>query len=331
MSPLATALRKYDAAGRVVTLADGSTLPNKLERFMFVVEREPPILAAVRSLPVVDFDAFYTAAKATGGSMVGSCRLDWPLAEDDRLAMQLALMRELAAGRETLSEFSSKFMYADTYDGQAYKFLTQVFEPFATELREWVVDHTVGGDTAQNSASNGVTEDKALATARPSSRIRLFVSHASHDEVFVRHLMDVLIVALPIPREHIRCTSVAGFKLPAGSRTSDQLRVDIENADVMLAVISGAAVQSMYVLFEMGARWGVDRPLFPVLAPDAAPSIMRAPLTELHAIRANASDLQQLITDLARILSVQPARPETYQRHLDALLSYGLSMGAERA
>jgi hypothetical protein len=76
----------------------------------------------------------------------------------------------------------------------------------------------------------------------------------------------------------------------------------------------------MYVLFELGARWGAGKNLIPLVAPM---STLGGPLSGLNALRADVSaQLHQLVQDLGRQLSITPQSPAVFDRALqDVLLS----------
>lgn len=54
--------------------------------------------------------------------------------------------------------------------------------------------------------------------------LSVFISHSSNDRNFVVLLIHLLRSALNIPAEEIRCTSVDGYRLPAGANAAEQLR-----------------------------------------------------------------------------------------------------------
>lgn len=71
------------------------------------------------------------------------------------------------------------------------------------------------------------------------------------------------------------------------------------------------------------ARWGSGRSFIPLLAPKTDASVLAGPLREITALRADSrGQLQQLITGLAKGLSLPEARPEVYTGDVDAILKY---------
>lgn len=69
-------------------------------------------------------------------------------------------------------------------------------------------------------------------------------------------LIDFLRVTIP-GLNRIRCTSVSGYGLPAGAHVDSQLQKEVGEAATLIALMTGVSVESAYVLFEVGARWGL--------------------------------------------------------------------------
>jgi hypothetical protein len=165
-------------------------------------------------------------------------------------------------------------------------------------------------------------EQRSDADTMISSPIRLFISHSAADRDLVERLVELLRSALGLPASQIRCTSVDGYRLPAGADTAEQLRLEVHEATAFVGVISASSLRSLYVAFELGARWGAKRPLFPLLAPGTEPSILEGPLASLNALSsASRAQLHQLISDLSAVLRVKSEEPAVYQRHVEAVLA----------
>jgi hypothetical protein len=96
--------------------------------------------------------------------------------------------------------------------------------------------------------------------------LAVFVSHSVSDRELAKALIHLIEKALKIPARQIRCTSVDGYRLPVGTDTDEMLRREVSVARVFIGLITPAAVESPYVMFELGARWGSGGRLAPVLA-----------------------------------------------------------------
>ncbi|WP_211468086.1 toll/interleukin-1 receptor domain-containing protein [Collimonas silvisoli] len=82
--------------------------------------------------------------------------------------------------------------------------------------------------------------------------MKIFVSHSSTDKQIAEAFVIFLRAALPLAAKDIRCTSVDGYKLPAGTHSDEQLRQEVFDAQAFLALLSPTSIQSIYVMFELG-------------------------------------------------------------------------------
>lgn len=156
----------------------------------------------------------------------------------------------------------------------------------------------------------------------PSTNIRLFISHSSRDVTFVQALIDLLRASLNLDVSQIRCTSVDGYRLPGGANTNEQLKQEVHDAEEFIGVISTESIKSLYVVFELGARWGANRSLIPLIAPGANTDVLGGPLVGINALNStNRSQLSQLLDDLSRELSLALQPASSFQRHIETIIN----------
>lgn len=164
--------------------------------------------------------------------------------------------------------------------------------------------------------------------ARPD--LDLFISHSKKDEAVATALIELFRASLNLEPTRIRCTSVPGYKLPTGSSTEEQLRIEVHSASVLVGLITPNSLQSAYVLFELGARWGAKLHLWPVIAGGCDTGALRGPLQGFNAVTCySQEDLQQLLEDLAKKLGKQLQSPNVYKKQLDTVITVGTPPPAE--
>ena len=155
--------------------------------------------------------------------------------------------------------------------------------------------------------------------------IRLFISHSSKDSLFVQSLIDLIRAALNLESSQIRCTSIDGYRLPGGANTSEQLKQEVHHADTFIGIISAHSINSVYVVFELGARWGANRSLIPLIAPGTNTDILKGPLKEINALSSNRSQLHQLLHQLSQELNVKLEPSASFERLIDNILNIKVS------
>lgn len=152
--------------------------------------------------------------------------------------------------------------------------------------------------------------------------VKIFISHSRVDFELAGLLADLFRSALSLSAKEIRCTSVDGYRLPAGANTDEQLRREVLEAPVLVGVLSQASFESAYVLFELGARWGKNAYLAPLLAPGVAGSILRGPISNLNAlVSTSAAQVHQLVSDVAAQLAIIPEPPEVFHNLVERITS----------
>lgn len=151
--------------------------------------------------------------------------------------------------------------------------------------------------------------------------VDVFISHSGEDSWLAGQLVNLLRSSLGLRSRQIRCTSVDGYRLPAGADVDEQLRKEVLASRVFVSILSPSSLGSVYVLFEIGARWGTSQPLFPLLAPGMEPGALRDPLSGLNALSCkSAGQLHQLVSDMATTLGMEPEPPEVYESNIETIL-----------
>lgn len=162
--------------------------------------------------------------------------------------------------------------------------------------------------------------------------IRVFISHSSADKDLAEALIRLLRAALRISPDSIRCTSVHGYKLPTGAEIDVQLRNEVVETETFIALLTLSSLESTYVLFELGARWGVKKPLFPVLARGVTGSTLNGPLRAINARQSNShEEVYQFLADVAASLGIERYEPQIFQSELRTFIQLAASLAEPKA
>jgi AbiTii/TIR domain len=170
-----------------------------------------------------------------------------------------------------------------------------------------------------------VRTDKPRSLDLPSTKVsgehsmKIFVSHSGVDQKVAAAFVELIRDALRLSAKDIRCTSVNGYKLAAGTNADEQLRREVFEAEAFVALLSPESLRSIYVMFELGARWGAKGHLLPVMIGGLDPSYLKPPLSAIHAVAGTSeSDLHQLLETLAEKLGVVAESPAVYLKSLQS-------------
>lgn len=179
------------------------------------------------------------------------------------------------------------------------------------------------GAAMDNLTSKGYDFLDALE-APPNSKIQqqtialeIFISHSSEDADVAEALVELLQSAFRLSSEEIRCTNVSGFGFRVGANFDEQLKQETVQSGAFVGLITPNSIQSAYVLFELGARWGAGRTISPVFAKGADATFLMGPLHSINALDARVpADVHQLLHDLAEELGRALESAAVYQKHL---------------
>lgn len=162
--------------------------------------------------------------------------------------------------------------------------------------------------------------------------MKVFISHSSADrdaaDAFVKLLRDAL---GGLRAGDIRCTSVEGYGLPAGTAFETQLRREISEAESLVALLTPACLRSTYVLFELGARWETGHPLLAVRMGGLRPESLKGPLsTIITADGSRESEVADLMSTLSKNLGLELERFSAYSDALKEFVALSLSAAHKR-
>jgi len=149
---------------------------------------------------------------------------------------------------------------------------------------------------------------------------RVFISHSSEDYLLAEKIIGLIRDAMNLAPDSIRCTSVDGYRLPGGDDTDETLRQEVSESEIFIALLSKSSIHSIYVVFELGARWAVNKKLVPLLAPNLHPKNVVGPISSLNCLSCtSSSQLHQFVSELAADLNLALNNPATYHKWIDQI------------
>lgn len=96
----------------------------------------------------------------------------------------------------------------------------------------------------------------------------IFISHQSNDIEIVKSLIKYLKYGMDVSRQNIFCTcgNLGTRTIGPGENLCDKLQDELRNnTKIFIAVISDNYMQSKICLMELGAAWGLDCEVIPIL------------------------------------------------------------------
>jgi hypothetical protein len=163
-----------------------------------------------------------------------------------------------------------------------------------------------------------IPTDPIQAIAEPDL-MELFICHSAEDEDLASAFIDLVRSALSIPPKKIRCTSVDGYKLSAGDDFESKLRSEVLRSTIFVALLTPSVLDSTFVHFELGARWGSSRALRPIMAKGLKRSQLDRPLSSLHMDDGKREgEILSLIDIMGTDLGREPVNTSAFLKEVKA-------------
>lgn len=179
------------------------------------------------------------------------------------------------------------------------------------------IDHVEDLINSQNKPNKNTSMQEAI--------IKIFVSHKSSDIELTKSLVKLFTSSLKIDNEEIRCTSVPGFRLDAGVNSNDAIRKEVNESALLVSLLTPESLKSSFVLFELGARWGVMKPLIPLLAHGADFNDLPAPIRDKNAVKLEKEeDLHDLIDSISKLLDISSNKITSYQDEFYTVIEHAI-------
>ncbi len=154
--------------------------------------------------------------------------------------------------------------------------------------------------------------------------MKIFISHSHQNHEAASALVEMLLSGLSLEDSDIRCTSVPGHQLELGKSIAELLKADINQAPALIALVSKESLNSNWVMFELGAAWGLERRVYPILGSNMKSKDLPGPLGTLSCIEIESPDASSrtsdLLQQLAKDLNVIPKNGGKAQAKLNAFL-----------
>ena len=141
------------------------------------------------------------------------------------------------------------------------------------------------------------------------------------DSGLAESVAELLRESLHLEHKEIRCTSVDGYRLRGGDSPNAELPEEVRDAELLVCVITPAALKSEWVELEARVRREVNRRLIPVVGAGARTRDLSALVGDLNALDlSNESQVLQLVLDAGQELLIKPRSPPTYVKKVHAVV-----------
>ena len=155
---------------------------------------------------------------------------------------------------------------------------------------------------------NGIINAFSFGDIRTSLKIlkdnyshppKIFISHKSEDEAFVKALVKLLRLYIGSEAEKIFCSSVPTYKIGIGKEIFPEIKSQFEGNDVFMIIVhSPRYYQSSVCLNEMGAAWIQDTECYSFLTADCEYNDLNGVIdNKFISIKVNAEEAKDRMNE----------------------------------
>jgi hypothetical protein len=132
-----------------------------------------------------------------------------------------------------------------------------------------------------------------------SKRHKIFISHKSEDEPFVRALVKLLRLYIGSDADKIFCSSVPNYKLGVGKEIYPEIKSQFEEYELFTIIIhSPRYYQSPICLNEMGAAWIQETECYSFLTADCEYKDLKGTIDDRFiSIKVNVKDAESRMNE----------------------------------
>ena len=128
---------------------------------------------------------------------------------------------------------------------------------------------------------------------------KIFISHKSEDEAFVKALVNLLRLYIGSEAEKIFCSSVPTYKIGIGKEIFPEIKSQFESNDIFMIIIhTPRYYHSSVCLNEMGAAWIQDTECYSFLTADCEYDDLKGVIDRKYiSIKVNAKDAKDRMNE----------------------------------
>jgi predicted nucleotide-binding protein len=121
--------------------------------------------------------------------------------------------------------------------------------------------------------------------------INIFISYASEDSGHAAKLIQGLAKQ---PNLHLFTSN----KISAGENWQSRIKKELSKSDFFLVLLSPTSVDSKWVQFELGAAWGLNKFIIPIVTNHEVVKRIPLDLARLHVIEIDQLKTSDTLTEL---------------------------------
>jgi DNA-binding MarR family transcriptional regulator len=309
----------FDRLCKDVSRSNYTEFKNSISIFISECKRLKYYSDAISQIPTIHIPTLLEESK----SEENRGNFPWPTNANDKFTCKWNLITEVAKPKPAIEayHFATDYLgdYSDRLDDLLFTFVDKIFQPVTDELRSRA--HTLYAQQPDNAFYERSPSTHKIMPKDHSDDPLFFISHSSKDKDLAECLVHLLKSCFGLKASNIRCTSVPGYTHSSGSYTDETLRKEAIECKCLIALLTPSSIQSTYVIFELGARWGAQRPLFPVVSNGLSKGNLPPPLNAINAKDlAVRTEILDFIDDIELSANITKEKTSVWDQRADGLM-----------
>lgn len=152
----------------------------------------------------------------------------------------------------------------------------------------------------------------------------IFISHASADKPLVDGFVNFIRLGMDISNREIYCITYNKGEIPSGDSFTEHIKENINNAKIVILLITPNFLHSNFCMAELGAAWAMGKKIIPIIVPPLKfDALEDTPLKARQGIRVEtidifADELKQVGYDFP--ISLFNQHGENFKKELKSLI-----------
>ena len=185
----ASLFQEIDNALLDLQASTSQTFSRPIKRLAQLIESEDlkaPVDALIKDL---DVEAFL-ASQESGGSMLGSDEIDWPVDVRQTLGLTILLIRKFAANPGYLIDFAHTYYYAgNKLTANLHQAVRQLLIPFSRDFKTYVL---AGGNSEPKIIQSTTKEVSSLVLPKHSDKVFIVHGHDGEAREMVARFISMI-------------------------------------------------------------------------------------------------------------------------------------------
>lgn len=120
----------------------------------------------------------------------------------------------------------------------------------------------------------------------------IFISHASADKPLVDGFINFIRLGMDISNKELYCITYNKGEIPSGDSFTEHIKENINNAKIVILLITPNFLHSNFCMAELGAAWALEKKIIPIIVPPVKfDTFEDTPLKARQGIRVETIDV----------------------------------------